>query len=170
MRIIGIDPGSICTGYAVVDVNGSTSCWVTGGVIRPPRSGNLPGRLLVLNQTLGKILDETQPDALAIEECFMGRYAKAALVLGHARGSLMIAALTRGLSVAEYAPRLIKQAVTGTGSASKTQVQTMIGHIVRGVPTDITSDTADAVAIALCHHHRLLLVTTAADSGMGAVR
>jgi crossover junction endodeoxyribonuclease RuvC len=155
MRIIGIDPGSICTGYAVIDLAGSTAVWIDGGVIRPPRGAALPDRLLVLNETLGRVLNVTTPDALVMEECFMGRYAKAALVLGHARGALLVAALSRSIPVHEYAPRLIKQAVTGNGSASKAQVQTMIGHLVRGVPADITSDTADAVAAAMCHYHRL---------------
>lgn len=155
MRIIGIDPGSICTGYGVIELNGSAASWVRGGVIRPKRTLDLPQRLLVLHETLGQILDETMPDGLAMEECFMGRYAQAALVLGHARGALLVAALSRQIPVAEYAPRLIKQAVTGVGSASKAQVQTMIGHLVRGVPSDITTDTADAIAAALCFYHRM---------------
>lgn len=154
MVIIGLDPGSLRTGYAVIAVRGSRLQWLEGGTWRAPRGEALARRLLVFHRALDDLLARTRPDALAMEECFMGRHARAALVLGHARGALMTAAIARGVHLFEYAPRLIKLAATGTGGASKPQVQTMVRRLVAGTPDELAEDTADALAVAICHAHR----------------
>ena len=155
MIIVGLDPGSNATGYAVVSADGLRARWIEGGTLRPKRGAPLSERLAVLHQGLRAILDRVAPDAVVLEECFMGRFARAALVLGHARGALIVAASTVGLPVFEYAPRLIKMSATGVGSASKSQVQTMVTHLVEGVPANLSSDEADALAAAICHIHRV---------------
>ncbi len=154
MIILGIDPGSLCTGYGVVRVAGSRISYVEGGVLRPSRGLDLSARLTKLHDGLAEIIRRTQPDAAALEECFMGRYARAALVLGHARGALIVAAATARVPVHEYAPRLVKLAATGTGGASKEQIMAMIPRIVAGAPAKPGSDEADALAVAVCHAHR----------------
>jgi len=154
MIIVGLDPGSLRTGYAVVAATGSRLTWLDGGTWRPRAGEPLGQRLQLLHGALGELLARVQPDAVAMEACFMGRHARAALVLGHARGALMVAALARGVGLFEYAPRLVKLAVTGNGGASKEQVQTMVRRLVAGTPEDLGPDTADALAVAICHTHR----------------
>lgn len=169
MIIVGLDPGSQITGYAIVAVEGSRVRWIEGGTLRPPRGAPLPERLAVLHEGLREILARVTADAVVLEECFMGRFARAALVLGHARGALIVAASSAGLPIFEYAPRLIKMAATGVGSASKAQVQAMASHLVEGAPSNLTSDEADALAAAICHLHRVNShVVVASVGGMGS--
>ena len=153
MVIVGLDPGSLRTGYAVIATQGSRLQWLEGGTWRAPRGETLSRRLLVLHRALDDLLARARPDALAMEECFMGRHARAALVLGHARGALMTAALARGVCLFEYAPRLIKLAATGTGGASKVQVQAMVRRLVAGTPGELAEDAADALAVAIADAH-----------------
>ncbi len=154
MIIVGLDPGSLRTGYAVVAAAGSRLTWLDGGTWRPRASDALGRRLQMLHGALAELLARAQPDAVAMEECFMGRHARAALVLGHARGALMVAALERGVGLFEYAPRLVKLAVTGAGGASKEQVQAMVVRLVGSAPSGLGPDAADALAVAICHAHR----------------
>ncbi|MBD3335808.1 MAG: crossover junction endodeoxyribonuclease RuvC [Candidatus Eisenbacteria bacterium] len=154
MRIMGLDPGSLRTGYGIiVGESGRLRC-ATCGVLRPARGAPLSERLWTLHRGLTALLQEEPLDAIALEEAFIGRHPRPALVLGHARGALIVAALARGIPVYEYAPRRIKQSVTGVGGASKQQVQQMIGHLVTGLPVTISLDEADAIAVAVCHAHR----------------
>jgi len=155
MIIIGLDPGSICTGYAAVAADGMRLCWIGGGVLRPPRGAPLSARLLSLYQGLQGVLREIRPHEVALEEAFVGRHARPALVLGHARGALIVASMALDLPVFEYAPRLIKLAATGMGGASKDQVQTMVRHLVAEVPPRLPADASDALAAAICHAHRM---------------
>jgi crossover junction endodeoxyribonuclease RuvC len=154
MIIVGLDPGSLRTGYAVVAAEGSRLTWLDGGTWRPRAGEALGRRLQLLHSALGELLARVRPDAVAMEECFMGRHARAALVLGHARGALMVAALARDVELFEYAPRLVKLAVTGTGGASKEQVQAMVPRLAAGTPAGLGADAADALAVAICHAHR----------------
>ncbi len=158
MIIVGIDPGSRITGFGVIKSGGSSLKWLEGGVIKPARDADLPDRLLYLHDQLRLVLERTSPDAVAMEECFMGRFAKAALVLGHARGALIVAALALQVPVFEYAPRLVKMAVTGAGGASKGQIQRMIPRLIQGAPESLSADEADAAAVAVCHNNRVIPV------------
>jgi crossover junction endodeoxyribonuclease RuvC len=155
LRILGLDPGSISTGFGLIVAEPGRMRWIAGGVIRPPRGLPLSERLWVLHAGLTQVLHAQRPDLVALEESFVGRHARSALVLGHARGALIVAALAQGVPVAEYAPRLVKLAVTGTGGASKEQVQIMVSRLLEGAPAGIGFDEADALAVAICHAHRL---------------
>ena len=157
MLILGIDPGSIRTGYGFVSQERGRLHFRQCGLIRPPRGRALPERLYALHEGLRDLLRGLRPDLVAIEESFVGRHARSALVLGHARGALIVAALSEGVPLAEYAPRLIKLAVTGVGSASKEQMKTMVRRIAVGTPEQIGHDEADALAVAICHAHRTRL-------------
>jgi len=150
-RILGIDPGSRATGFGVVDTDGQRSSAVHYGVIRV--SGELPliRRLDVLHAALAEVVEQYSPDEAAIEEIFMAKNARSALVLGQARGVLLLAA-GRHCEVYEYAARAVKKAVAGYGQADKQQVGQMVKMLL-GLDEVPAQDAADALAIALCHAH-----------------
>lgn len=166
--ILGIDPGSRKTGFGVVRSERGHASYLTSGIIRLPVDEPLGPRLAVLFKAINQIIDEFQPNELAIEQVFMARSADSALKLGQARGAAMVACVHRGLSVHEYAARQIKQAVVGTGAASKEQVQHMVKVLLR-LPAAPKEDAADALATALCHvqtsHSLKSLPATASTRG-----
>ena len=151
-RILGIDPGSRATGYAVVELVGQTARSLEHGVIRVPVTEALPLRLARLHAALLEIVRIHRPTEVAIEEVFTARNARAALVLGHARGVLLLAASTAECEIHEYAARSVKKAIVGYGQADKEQVAQMVARLLnlQHVPAQ---DAADALAIALCHAH-----------------
>lgn len=151
MRILGIDPGSRATGWGLVAFEAGRSARLAGGVIRPPQ-GALAHRLATLFRELSGLIDEAQPDAAALETVFSSRNARAALLLGHARGVALLACGMAGLAPAEYAPVQVKSAVVGYGGASKHQVQHMVQQLL-ALPRTPPSDEADALAVAICHAH-----------------
>ena len=148
IRVLGIDPGSRLTGYGVVERSGTRLSALSHGVIKLG-SGPFEGRLLTLFQALSRIIEEHQPDAMAVEGIFFSKHANAAIKLGQARGVVLLAASLNDLSVHEFAPRAVKQAVTSSGRAEKAQVQRMIRMLLKldDLPP---SDAADALAIAVC--------------------
>lgn len=149
MLILGIDPGSRITGYGVINALGNQIEYISSGCIRIA-DASLPDKLSQVFEGVGQIIETYQPTEVAIEQVFMAKNADSALKLGQARGVAIVAASSRGLDVHEYAARLVKQSVVGSGSADKVQVQTMVAKILR-----LTSlpqvDAADGLAIALCH-------------------
>lgn len=151
-RILGIDPGSRFTGFGVLDFEGDTPVYVASGTIKSP-DGTFPERLKNIFVSVNEVVARYQPDIVAIESVFMARNAGSALKLGHARAAALCATFAFDVEVVEYAPREIKQAVVGTGSASKEQVQHMVVSLLQldGVPA---ADAADALAAAICHGHR----------------
>lgn len=150
-RILGIDPGSRFTGYGIIDVDGPRSVYVVSGCIRI-KEGPLPERLKQVFDGVSEVVEEFHPDEMAIEMVFMHRNADSALKLGQARGAAIVAGVNRGLSVAEYTPQQIKQAVVGGGRAAKEQVQHMV-KVLLGLQGNIQADAADALGVALCHAH-----------------
>lgn len=154
MRILGLDPGSLTTGYGLIAAEPGRLRWCASGLIRPPRGDALAARLHALHQGLAEVLRAQRPDVVALEDSFVGRHPRTALVLGHARGALIVASLAAGVPVVEYAPRLVKLAVTGAGGARKEQVLHMVGRLLEGVPEGLSHDETDALAIAICHAHR----------------
>ncbi|VAW82948.1 Crossover junction endodeoxyribonuclease RuvC [hydrothermal vent metagenome] len=157
IRILGVDPGSRFTGYGLIDSDGQHARYIASGCVRV--SGhNLPEKLGLIFHALGALIDEYQPEQLAIENVFMHRNADSALKLGQARGAAICAGVTRELPVAEYAPREIKQAVVGKGGADKQQVQHMV-RVLLSLSETPQADAADALAIALCHSYRQHAVT-----------
>jgi crossover junction endodeoxyribonuclease RuvC len=150
--ILGIDPGSRKTGFGIINAagpNGSKVEYVTSGIIRLPK-GELPARLKIIFDSLSEIIQQYKPDEMAIEDVFFARDPRAALKLGQARGAAIVAGVTAGLSVGEYAARSVKQSVVGTGAADKVQVQHMVKQLLR-LPAAPAEDAADALAVALCH-------------------
>jgi crossover junction endodeoxyribonuclease RuvC len=150
-RILGLDPGSRVTGFAVLDCSGGEIRYVASGGIRAAGS-DFPARLQQIFTGVAELVAEHQPDEVAIERVFMSRNADSALKLGQARGAALCATFGVPASVFEYAPREIKQAVVGTGAAEKTQVQLMVRRLLK-LTGEMGADAADAVAIALCHAH-----------------
>lgn len=150
--IMGIDPGSRKTGFGIVATSKSKASYITSGVIRLPVDQPLAPRLSVLFTELNELIDRFQPEEVAIEEVFMARSAGSALKLGQARGAAMVACVNRGLVVHEYSARSIKQAVVGTGAATKEQVQHMVKTLLL-LPGSPAEDAADGLAAALCHAH-----------------
>lgn len=149
--ILGIDPGSIKTGFGIIAHDRGRSEYVTSGIIRLPR-GPLPERLKVIYDSVGEIVEQYQPQELSIEEVFLARDAKAAIKLGQARGAAIVACVNHAMPVYEYAAKSIKLAVVGTGSADKLQVQHMVKSLLK-LPAAPKEDAADALAAALCHAH-----------------
>lgn len=148
-RILGIDPGSRFTGFGVLDFDGDRPSYVASGTIRS-HEGTFPDRLRKIFVSVREVVEQYRPDVIVIESVFMAKNAGSALKLGHARSAALCATFGFELDVHEYAPREIKQAVVGTGSASKEQVQHMVVSLLQldGVPAP---DAADALAAALCH-------------------
>lgn len=151
LRILGVDPGSRITGYGLVDDRRDSLAHVQSGQIKP---GNLAlsGRLEKIFNGMNQVIAEYRPDLLAVEQVFVARNAHSALVLGHARGAVICAAVRAGLPVAEYGARRIKQAVVGYGAADKQQVQHMVRALL-GMTQPPPEDAADALACAICHAH-----------------
>ncbi|NNC22948.1 crossover junction endodeoxyribonuclease RuvC [Salinisphaera sp. USBA-960] len=149
-RILGVDPGSTITGFAIID-GGAKPTAQRVDCIRLP-SADFPTRLGVIFERLSAIIAEFAPDELAIEDVFVARNAASALKLGQARGAAICAGASVGMHVAEYSPTQIKQAVVGRGHAQKQQVQHMVSLLL-GLTTPPQADAADAAAVALCHAH-----------------
>lgn len=152
LRILGIDPGSRLTGFGVIDVDQDRVRYIASGSVRSVE-GDFPARLRQIFESVSRIVAEYRPQVLSIESVFVHKNPGSALKLGHARSAALCATFATELDVYEYAPREIKQAIVGTGSASKEQVQHMIVSLLRldGTPSP---DAADALAAALCHGHQ----------------
>jgi len=150
--ILGVDPGSHATGYGVIET-GPVVRMLGGGVIRCPRGAPLPERLLAIHTGLTAVVEEFAPAALAVEDLFNAKNARSSLVLGHARGVVLLAGSVAGLPVAEYAPREAKQALTGNGAARKEQVRFMVMRLL-GLKEEPPLDQSDALAVALAHAGR----------------
>jgi crossover junction endodeoxyribonuclease RuvC len=153
MRVLGLDPGSRRTGFGVVERDGSRVQSVAFGVASAPARLSLAERLHAIVRRVDEVIEEWTPDAVAVEEAFYHESVRSTLVLGHVRGALLVAAVARGLPVAEYTPRAIKLSVTGTGAASKPQVEFMVRRLL-GLRETLPADAADALAVALCHLNR----------------
>jgi crossover junction endodeoxyribonuclease RuvC len=153
VRIFGIDPGSVRTGYGCIETSGSRSALVCSGAIVPPARSPFPLKLQVLYLTLAEHLAEARPDCVAIESLFHGLNSRSAFALAHARGVLMLAATQHGVPVVEYAPAEIKRAVVGFGRAEKPQVQRMVTMLLGLSAPPMPLDASDALAVALCHAH-----------------
>lgn len=150
--ILGIDPGSRVTGYGVIRRRDRQWRYVDSGVVKTA-NGEFNARLRTIHAAAGELFAQFSPDELAIESVFVNVNAASALKLGAARSAVLCASFAFGTRIHEYAPRAVKQAVTGRGSADKAQVQQMVKMLLRDAPRDLTHDASDALAIALCHGH-----------------
>ena len=152
--ILGIDPGSRVTGFGLIRADQKTIELVSYGVIRLPTQASFPQRMRELSEGLEQILDKYRPDAVAIEQIFLGKNADSAFKLGHARGVAMAEAAKAGAQVFEYATRVVKKTLTGKGSGDKEQVLAIVERML-GVSGIEPLDASDALALAL--HHGLML-------------
>ena len=150
-RILGIDPGSLQTGVGVIETDGQRTFHIFSTCLRLG-DAPLPERLGTIFTEITAIIRQYQPQEMAIEEVFVSNNASSALKLGQARGAAICAGITAGLSVAEYSAKEVKQATVGKGGADKAQVQHMVKYLL-GLHGKLQADTADALAIALCHAH-----------------
>ncbi|MBF2754792.1 MAG: crossover junction endodeoxyribonuclease RuvC [Gammaproteobacteria bacterium AqS3] len=151
--VLGLDPGSRLTGWGAVAVDADRLRHLGSGAIRSNSRQSLPQRLGHIHSEITSVIKAIQPSEIAVEQVFMApKMAKAALVLGHVRGVLLLAAAQHTDQVYEYAPRQIKQAIVGTGAAAKDQIQFMIGRLL-GLSDALQEDQADALAAAICHAH-----------------
>ncbi|MEE1050451.1 MAG: crossover junction endodeoxyribonuclease RuvC [Clostridia bacterium] len=153
MIILGIDPGYAIVGYGVLEYNGNKFKVIEYGAITTDASMEMFDRLKSIHDDLNKIIERVKPDFMAIEELFFNSNQKTAINVAQARGVLLLSALNHGVEVFEYTPLQVKQAVAGYGRADKNQVQQMVKLLLGLEKVPKPDDTADAVAIAICHGH-----------------
>lgn len=151
MKVLGIDPGSLYTGYGIVQKGGNGQLiHVRDGRISVKGSLPLHERLLTISKELTKIIEDERPEAISIESVFFAKNVKSAITLGEARGVALLSAASIGVPIFEYAPTSIKLSVTGYGNASKEEMQKMVKMLLKR-PEVAKPDAADALAIAICH-------------------
>lgn len=154
MKVLGIDPGTAAVGFGVIEGTarlGRPARLVECGVVRMRPADDLPRRLAAIHAGIGELILRHRPDVLAVEGVFFGRNVRTTVVLGHARGVILLAAEEAGIPVSEYAPRLVKKTVVGRGGALKAQVGYMVAKLLKLESPPRPADAADAVAIALTH-------------------
>jgi crossover junction endodeoxyribonuclease RuvC len=155
VKVFGIDPGSVRTGYGCVDSDGSRHRLVLCGAVTTPPRASFPEKLLVIHRALTRLVASAHPDCVAVENLFYATNVRSALQLGHARGVALLVAMEAGVPVVEYTPAEIKRAVVGYGRADKRQVQQMIKLLLGLAASPAPHDAADALAVAVCHLHHL---------------
>lgn len=167
-RILGIDPGSRCTGFGVIESDGLRHFYITSGFIKI--SGDeLPERLGMIFEEIGLIIEKWQPQSMAVEQVFVNKNVDSALKLGQARGAAICAGINAKLDVGEYTPRAIKKAVVGNGGADKQQIQQMMKILLK-LDFMPQNDEADGLAIALCHANHMHIRNLAAVTKVRAGR
>ncbi len=156
MKILGIDPGTATTGFGVIEKTGSKLKFIDAGVISTPADMEMPNRLSEIYAGLQELIDHHQPNCMAVELLYFATNVTTAITVGQARGVVLLAASEAGLSVGEYTPLQVKQAVTGYGKADKKQIQEMVKMLLGldGIPKP--DDAADGLAIAITHAHQLV--------------
>jgi crossover junction endodeoxyribonuclease RuvC len=170
MRVLGIDPGSERTGYAIIDSDGSNHKAILYGVITTSNRLPFHKRLKKIYSGLTSVLEQSQAEVMAIEEVFYALNVQSALKLGHARGVALLVAAQLDLPVVEYSPLEIKNSIVGYGRAEKQQVQAMV-RVLLGLPSHpLPDDAADALAVAICHSHNAAGPIMRAPRGSGRRR
>jgi crossover junction endodeoxyribonuclease RuvC len=154
MIILGLDPGLGCTGWGVIRAEGNRLSHIANGQVRTDARAPLPQRLAKLHEALSEVVTEYRPGGAAVEEVFVNDNPQSTLKLGQARGVVLLAAAQAGVEVGEYAPRLVKKALVGTGAADKNQVHAMVQRLLPGAQI-AGADASDALAVAITHAHHL---------------
>lgn len=152
MRILGVDPGTLATGYGLIESQGSRLVHIAHGTVRTSPRSELAERLAVIFRELCRVIGEAAPDAVAVEKVFVSANVASALKLCHARGVALLAGAQFQLPVYEYSALQVKSSVVGYGKAAKSQVQQMTRMILK-LPATAPADAADALAVAICHAH-----------------
>ncbi len=153
MRILGIDPGFAITGYSIIDYVGNKFQLITSGAVTTKAGVSFPQRLTKIYDDLNLIIQEYQPEAMAVEELFFNQNTKTAINVAQARGTILTVGCKTGTPTYEYTPLQVKQAVAGYGRADKTQVQKMVKAILNVEKLPKLDDITDSMAIAICHAH-----------------
>jgi crossover junction endodeoxyribonuclease RuvC len=153
--ILGIDPGISSTGYGIIRAENGQPVWEGWGVIGQGAAMPSPQRLNRIFEGVCSVIEQYRPDHMAIEDIFYSKNVRSTLIIGQARGVAILASVRAGISISEYAPRAVKQAVVGSGAASKEQVQFMVKRLLNLQDREIEADAADALAIAICHANRI---------------
>lgn len=151
MRILGIDPGTGILGFGVIDIIKSQPVLVDAGVIRTPVHEDDAVRLLTIYDELSEVIAQTKPTVMSVEKLFFARNVTTAMTVSQARGVVLLCGMQAGMSIAEYTPMQIKQAITGYGKADKKQMQEMVRVILKLKAVPQPDDAADALAAAICH-------------------
>jgi crossover junction endodeoxyribonuclease RuvC len=157
MVILGLDPGLGTTGWGLIEVEGNRLAHMANGQIKTDTAAPLPRRLAELADQLEALIADHAPAAAAVEEVFVNKNPQSTLKLGQARGVVIMVAARAGIEVGEYAARLVKKAVVGTGAAEKAQVHAMVSRLLPGLKI-AGPDAADALAVAITHAHHLATV------------
>ena len=156
MIVLGVDPGTLATGYGLIENDRGRLSVLASGCIRNGGGISMPLRLKRIFDELSEVITLHHPDEFAIETAFYGKNAQSALKLGHARGVAMLAAVSQNIPTQEYSPREVKRAIVGNGTASKEQVQYMVRVLLNMKSSPPCYDVTDALAVAMCHvQHRL---------------
>lgn len=150
-RILGVDPGSSCTGYGIVAGVGNDFSYVASGAIKLPARTDRYQKLRSIYVEVTRVIEEFAPTHFAVEEVFYSKNPRSSLVLGEARGAAILAAVMADLPVFEYSAREVKLSVTGNGAAHKSQVNFMLGKLLGLTPPPENADESDALAVAMCH-------------------
>jgi crossover junction endodeoxyribonuclease RuvC len=170
VRVFGVDPGSLRTGYGCIDTDGSRHRLVACGAIATPAGAPFPDKLLAIHRGLGQLLRKHRPDCVVVENIFHAANVRSALKLGHARGVALLAAVESGYPVVEYTPAEIKLAVVGYGRAEKRQVGEMVRLLLGLSDVPQPHDASDALAVAICHVHSSSGPVRAAEAAAPAPR
>jgi crossover junction endodeoxyribonuclease RuvC len=170
MVVRGIDPGTANTGYGVVARDGARLVALDGGTIETRARLDAGARLAAIHARVGELLDEHEPDAVAVEDLYFGANARTAFAVGQARGVVILAAGQRGLACTSYTPQQIKAAVCGSGRAEKGQVQRMVQRLLALDELPAPDHAADALAVAICHANGASLRAAVAAAGPSQTR
>jgi crossover junction endodeoxyribonuclease RuvC len=151
MKILGVDPGTLITGFGIIQYEKNKLQYITSGIIKPPKTNDMGERLRIIYDDLFSLIKTYEPDEFAIETAFYGKNIQSTMKIGYARGVSILAAVHNNVHTSEYSPRTIKQAVVGRGGASKNQVQFMITRLLALGDEKKIFDETDALAVAVCH-------------------
>ena len=154
MKILGVDPGLIQTGFGIISTKNDESKLIDYGIIKPSPKDTLADRLLTIFNDVCEIINDYNPQIFSIEDIFYGKNVKSAMRLGQARGASMVAAASKQIPIYEYSARKVKQSLTGNGNSHKSQVQFMVKGTLRMDHMPEPMDASDALAVALCHDHQ----------------
>ena len=151
VKILGVDPGSACTGYGIITAEGNDLCYIDSGYLPLQRNASRYQKLRSIFLRIEQVIAEFAPTHFAIEDVFYSKNARSSLILGEARGAAILAAALANLPIYEYSPREVKQSVTGHGAADKSQVNFMLGKVLDLAAPPENADESDALAVAVCH-------------------
>lgn len=166
MLVLGVDPGTIITGYGLVENSGGETVLIECGAVRAPAKQPIERRLWLVHSGMREVIERTRPDAVVVEEPFIVRAPRrAALAVGEARAAVMIAAAEDGLPIFQYPPAKVKQAVAGYGGGDKEQVRRMVEMITGADLSEHPLDVSDAIAVALCHSQEATLLAMSGAEG-----